>query len=91
MKDVVQFQALLWEKKPECTEATADLWFADPNDEEEKYGKSEQAIAVGICKRCPIKAECFDHAIANGIEHGIWGGALPQQRQAYWSKMRRSA
>lgn len=65
----------------------ADYWFADPDDEDEPGGRSEQAIAVTVCKRCPIKYQCFRYAIDNDIAHGIWGGSLPAQRNAYRNRM----
>lgn len=41
---------------------------------------SEQAIA--ICNACPHVFECLQFAIDNSIADGIWGGTLPEERQA---------
>lgn len=90
MQDVIRFQELVWDTKPECTEATPDYWFADPHDDEEQHGRSEQAIATGICKRCPIMYECLNHALVNNIQEGIWGGYLPIQREAMLRKRKRA-
>lgn len=84
------FAYLVASTSPECTEANPDYWFADDNDEDEKYGKSEQAIAAGICKRCPIKHACLQYALTNNITHGIWGGLLPVQRHSYINRMNMS-
>jgi len=65
-----------------------DYFFADPDDEEEKFGRSERAIAVAACNRCDLKLDCFQYAIQNNITEGVWGGAVPQQRQAYANKVR---
>ena len=83
------FQEKLFENPPECTEMNPDYWFADEHDEEEKFGRSERAIAVTVCKRCPFKLDCFGYAIENNILDGVWGGAVPQQRISYHEKMRR--
>lgn len=82
-----EFQELIQSTPVECAEMNPDYWFADPLDEEESFGRSERAIAVGVCKRCPIRWECFKYAVDNNIEEGVWGGALPQQRAAYASKV----
>lgn len=91
MKDVHGFLELVYETKPECTEVTPDYFYADPNDEEEKYGRSERAIAVSVCRRCPIQYECMMHAITNGIEEGVWGGRIPQERASYARRMKGTA
>lgn len=83
------FQESLFSNPPECTEMNPDYWFADEHDEEEQFGRSERAIAVGVCKRCPLKLDCFAYAIENQILDGVWGGAVPQQRIAYLEKTRR--
>lgn len=41
-------------------------------------GKSAQAIA--ICKRCPVKDDCLEHAVVNGERDGVWGGTGPKGR-----------
>lgn len=78
----MSFQELIAKTPIECAEMNPAYWFADPNDDEE-LGRSEQAIAVGVCNRCPIKFECLQEAMTNDIQHGIWGGLVPQQREAY--------
>jgi hypothetical protein len=65
-----------------------DYFFADENDEDEKFGRSERAIAVSACNRCPLKLACFQYAIENEILDGVWGGSVPQQRIAYLAKVR---
>lgn len=82
------FQEKMFETPPECTEMNPDYFFADPDDEEEKFGRSERAIAVSACNRCPLKLDCFQYAVANEIMEGVWGGSIPQQRQAYIVKVR---
>lgn len=65
-----------------------DYFFADENDDEEKFGRSERAIAVAACNRCPLKLDCFQYAVHNEILEGVWGGSVPQQRIAYLAKVR---
>lgn len=35
----------------------------------------------GYCMRCPVRLDCAQWAIDAGIEHGVFGGASPRQRQ----------
>ena len=81
------FHELVRDTEPECIELDPRYFFADPLDEEEPFGNSERVIALSACNRCPIKLECFAHAINSREEHGVWGGSVPQQRIAYWRKM----
>lgn len=78
----------MFDNPPECTEMNPDYWFADEHDEEEKFGRSERAIALSVCKRCPLKNDCFKYAIDNEIMEGVWGASVPQQRSAYLEKVR---
>lgn len=86
-----EFQKLVLDTVPECVEMDPDYWFADAHDPEEKYGRSERAIAEGVCRRCPIMNECFANAINNNETHGVWGASVPEQRQAYWRKVEDTA
>jgi WhiB family transcriptional regulator, redox-sensing transcriptional regulator len=33
-----------------------------------------------ICAGCLVRRECLDYAMANGENHGIWGGTTPEDR-----------
>lgn len=44
---------------------------------------AKAAIATTICDQCPVKQQCLDFAIDNGIQYGIWGGLGFQQRRRY--------
>lgn len=64
---------------PECTELPPEYYFADELDEDEPYGRSERAIAVTACRRCPIRRECAEYAITTNQRFGVWGGLVPAQ------------
>ncbi len=38
-------------------------------------------VAMRACTSCPVKEECLEHALAKGIDHGVWGGASERQRR----------
>jgi WhiB family redox-sensing transcriptional regulator len=36
--------------------------------------------ALAVCSRCPVRAVCEQHAVAEGEEFGIWGGRTETER-----------
>jgi hypothetical protein len=64
-----------------CAGADPALFF--PADgEREADREAREAKAKGICAGCPVRAQCYAVALANGERWGIWGGvdveALPR-------------
>ncbi|MGW1194470.1 WhiB family transcriptional regulator [Streptomyces sp. NPDC002536] len=58
-----------------------ELFFPKPRD--------HQAIAEAksICSRCPVKRDCFNHALDNTIKDGIWGGLTEAERRPWHAKI----
>jgi len=42
---------------------------------------------VRICASCPVRQQCLEYALDNGIEHGIWGGLTERQRRVVARRM----
>ncbi|MDG2427464.1 MAG: WhiB family transcriptional regulator [Acidimicrobiales bacterium] len=38
-------------------------------------------LAKRICADCQITEPCLNYALANRIEHGVWGGCSERQRR----------
>jgi WhiB family redox-sensing transcriptional regulator len=38
-------------------------------------------VAKKICLTCPVQERCLNYALANRIEHGVWGAASERQRR----------
>ena len=34
-----------------------------------------------VCVDCPVKSECLEYALANRIDHGVWGGTSERERR----------
>jgi WhiB family redox-sensing transcriptional regulator len=34
-----------------------------------------------ICADCPVKSLCLEYALANRIDHGVWGGTSERERR----------
>lgn len=56
-----------------------DDWFAWP-------GSARAKRAQQLCAVCPVRQECRDVAISQGIPEGIWGGLDSQDRERIWLK-----
>ena len=73
-----------WRTQAACLGRNPEIFFPRPAD------RDGQDVAVAICRRCPVEADCLAEAmeaetyrITSG-RHGIWGGKTPQQRYAMY-------
>lgn len=48
-------------------------------------------IARRICADCPVKGPCLEYAMANHIDHGVWGGTSERERRRLARSRRRLA
>ena len=67
-----EVSAVAWMSSALCRERPPAMFF--PSD-----GVGVQA-AKQVCANCPVRAECLEYALANHIEHGVWGGASERER-----------
>ena len=51
-----------------------DWWFADALD------VRDRASALSLCRACPIRLACLDHALEQPEHFGIWGGYTAETR-----------
>lgn len=38
-------------------------------------------VARRVCAACPVKEPCLEYALAERIDHGVWGGASERERR----------
>ncbi|MFI1886028.1 WhiB family transcriptional regulator [Streptomyces jumonjinensis] len=57
------------------------LFFPRPRDHK------SIAQAKTLCGGCPVKKDCFNHALDNSTKEGIWGGLTEAERQAWQAKI----
>jgi WhiB family redox-sensing transcriptional regulator len=43
-----------------------------------------------ICATCPVSAPCLEYALANRIDHGVWGGTSERERRRILKRRRLS-
>ena len=39
------------------------------------------AAARKVCAKCPVRPECLEYALQEGVTHGVWGGSSDRERQ----------
>jgi hypothetical protein len=61
------------EERPACTGLGPD-WFYPPVGE-------NPSKALGICRGCPARLECLQHALDNNEDEGMWGGVTQWRRR----------
>ena len=80
-----------WRTRAACREHDANMWF--PEDYTGDTTAAE-ALAVGICVACPVRAHCLDDALAveggRTTRYGIRGGLTGPQRSREYKRRTRS-
>jgi WhiB family redox-sensing transcriptional regulator len=62
-----------WMALGECADKPPSLFF--PSD-----GVGVD-VARRVCAECPVRSECLEYALANRIDHGVWGGTSERERR----------
>ena len=62
-----------WMSRARCREIHPSVFF--PSD-----GMGVE-IAQRICAECTERTPCLEYALANHIDHGVWGGASERERR----------
>lgn len=64
---------LSWMDRGRCAEVDAELFFPE---------KGHPSMpAKQVCQGCEVRAECLEYALANGVQHGVWGGLTDIERR----------
>ena len=62
-----------WKDRALCAETDPEAFFP------EKGGTTRAAKSV--CKKCEVRAECLEYALANQERFGVWGGLSERERR----------
>ena len=69
-----------WMARGLCRELAPSTFF--PND-----GVGVDA-ARRICGTCPVQEPCLEYALAERVDHGVWGGASERERRRILKRRR---
>lgn len=72
-----------WQALAACQGVDPDLFFP------ERGASVREPKAV--CARCPVAADCLEHALTHHEVHGIWGGKSERERRSMRRQRARSA
>lgn len=72
-----------WEREAACRGDDTSAWFS--------FDRDDIAYALGVCGACPVREECLEFALEEGIDFGIFGGLEQDDRRALRRRMRRGA
>ena len=72
-----------WMKHGLCRQLAPSTFF--PND-----GAGVE-MARRVCGDCPVQAPCLEYALAERIDHGVWGGASERERRRILKRRRQEA
>ena len=62
-----------WRDLAACRGEDTDLFYPGEHD--------PQLEAKAFCRACPVQVECLEYALAENIQHGIWGGLAINARR----------
>ena len=62
-----------WMSRGKCRDLSPSIFF--PSD-----GLGVQ-VAQEICAQCPVSTMCLEYALAERVDHGVWGGASERERR----------
>jgi len=70
-----------WTRHAACAGADPHLFFA-ADDETGLQQRVREAKAISICRTCPVRLRCLEHALSQKSQRGVLGGVGPHRRAA---------
>jgi WhiB family redox-sensing transcriptional regulator len=75
-------EAWEWQLRGLCRGVDSAVFF-HPDGERGRARARREAQAKALCRRCPVLAECREHALNMAEPFGIWGALSASERAAY--------
>ncbi|GHH30005.1 WhiB family transcriptional regulator [Streptomyces rubradiris] len=60
-----------WRTRSACQDYDPELFFST----------GAEGTAKAVCRGCPVREECLNHALDERIEDGVWGGLTDDERR----------
>jgi len=78
-----------WRDSSACSALPKEVFFSyNSNNLEATRRKEYKTLALETCKSCPVIDKCFEFAICNNEQFGIWAGLTPDQRKPFVKRFR---
>ncbi|SFS97569.1 WhiB family transcriptional regulator [Saccharopolyspora flava] len=79
-----------WQLRAACRDLRTSRFFHPDHERGERRAERERQ-AKAVCRRCPVMAQCREHALRAQEPYGVWGGLGEQERRALLGTRRRAA
>ena len=70
-----------WRGSASCRRDDASDFFPPAHVEDKEQRLLRESAARRLCRACPVRQQCLDHALAGREAHGIWGGLNELERR----------
>lgn len=79
-----------WQLRAACRDLRTSRFFHPDNERGQRRAERERQ-AKAVCRRCPVIAQCREHALATHEPYGVWGGLGEQERRSLLGHRRNAA
>jgi WhiB family redox-sensing transcriptional regulator len=71
-----------WREQASCSDLPKAVFF-EYNSVSIPFSKRKhfKGIAVRTCAKCPVRSDCYEFAVKNDEQFGIWAGLTPDERK----------
>jgi WhiB family redox-sensing transcriptional regulator len=69
-----------WQDHAACVDVDPELFFAAESERGPRK-HAREVVAKSLCKTCPVRRECREHAFVVGETYGVWGGTTEEERE----------
>jgi len=77
--------SVFWRADAKCASLPKSVFFEyNSRTVTNKERQERTEYALGVCRECPVKEQCYEFAVRNCEPHGIWAGTFPDQRKALY-------
>ena len=83
--------ASTWEERAACRGHDPSLFFGPNRFEPKRERLAREAAAKEVCRGCPVRVPCGEHAMSVGESFGVWGGLGESERRGDGRARRRAS
>lgn len=77
-----------WQYQGACLGMDSSMFF-HPEGERGSARHKRDERAKAVCERCPVIAQCRDHALRTHEPYGVWGGMSEDERRTHYERQAR--
>ncbi|TVR27101.1 MAG: WhiB family transcriptional regulator [Ilumatobacter sp.] len=70
-----------WHHDAACRGELAAAFYPPLRPESKSERVEREREAKSVCRSCPVRTECLDHAVRHDERYGIWGGLTDVERR----------